>query len=178
MKEQTRHRRAFDLYVRLGASRSLDALCQALERDPAQIGVARAPSQRTIEAWSAAFHWQDRVADLEHLASERDREDQLAAVREMHDRHVREGMALQQKGVERLQQLPAGELSAADAVRALVEGVRLERLARGVPTETIRQERELIHGHLDLRNFSNEELRRLVELAEQRTAGTGDAESG
>ncbi len=178
MKEKTQHRLAFDFYVRLGASRSLDELHKMLEEEPARVGLGRAPTRRALEAWSSDFHWQDRIADLERKAAERDRDEQLKALQEMNDRHVKEGLALQQKGVERLQTLPPTDLSASDAVRALVEGVRLERLARGVPTEQIRQEGELLHGHVDLRSFSNEELRRLAELAERRATGASEAEPG
>jgi hypothetical protein len=178
VKERTKHRLAFDLYLRLGAGRNLDALQRALEDAPAVLGLEHAPSRRAIETWSAAFHWQDRLADLERQAAEQDRDDQLKALRDMNERHAKEGVALQQKGVERLQTLPSNEISAADAVRALVEGVRLERQARGLPTEQIRQEGEFLHGHLDLRSFSNEELRRLAELAERRAAGISETEPG
>ncbi len=178
MKEMTRHRLAFDLYVRMGADRSLEALHEALMDDPSLIGLRRAPSRSTLEAWSSAFHWQDRLLDLERQATEHDREQQLRTLQEMAERHAREGLALQQKGVERLQSLPAEQLSPADAVRALIEGVRLERLARGEPTELIRQKGEDSHGQVDLGNFTNEELRRLAELGDRRTAGAGEERSG
>ena len=174
MKEMTRHRLAFDLYVRMGADRSLEALHDALQGDPSLIGLSRALSRSTLEAWSSSFHWQDRLLDLERQAVEQDRDEQLKTLREMNERHAKEGLALQQKAVERLQSLPSDELSASDAVRALIEGVRLERLARGEPTDRIRQEGEILYGNVDLRNFSNEELRRLVELAERRAAGAGE----
>lgn len=176
MKEKTRHRLAFDLYVRMGADRSLEALHETLQDDPSLIGLRRAPSRSTVEAWSSAFHWQDRLLDLERQAAEQDREEQRKALREMNERHTREGLALQQKGVESLQGLAAERLSASDAVRALIEGVRLERLARGEPTDRIRQEGEILYGHIDLRNFTHEELRRLAELAERRATGAGEAE--
>jgi uncharacterized protein YoaH (UPF0181 family) len=176
MKEMTRHRLAFDLYVRLGANRSLQTLHEALEDDPSLVGLKRAPSRSTIESWSSAFHWQDRLLDLERQATERDREQQLRTLQEMAERHAREGLALQQKGVERLQSLPAEQLSPADAVRALIEGVRLERLARGEPTDRIVQREEESHAPIDLRRFTNEELRRLAELADRHAPGAGEEE--
>jgi len=176
VEEKTRYRLAFDLYVRMGPGRSLEALHRDLQKDPSLIGLKRAPSLSTLEAWSSAFHWQARLLDLERQAAEQDREEQLKALREMNERHAREGLALQQKAVERLGTLPPERLSASDAVRALVEGVRLERLARGEPTDHIREEGEKIHGHIDLRRFTNQELRRLAELAERRAAGAGEAE--
>ena len=176
MKETTKHRLALDFYVRMGAARSLEGLRRALQEDPSRIGVSRTPSRSTIENWSSAFHWQDRLLDLERQAAERDREEQLKALREMNERHAKEGLALQQKGVERLGTLSPERLSASDAVRALVEGVRLERLARGEPTEHITHEGEMRHGHVDLRRFTNEELRRLAELAERGATGAGETE--
>jgi len=178
MKEHTRHRLAFDLYVRMGASRSLEALQRDLQKDPSLIGLKRAPSLSTLEAWSSAFHWQGRLLDLERRSAEQDWEQQLKALRDMAERHAREGLALQQKGIERLRDLPANQLAAADAIRAVIEGVRLERLARGEPTEHIRQEGEILHGHIDLTNFTNEELRRLAELADRRATGAGETEPG
>lgn len=178
MKETTRHRLAFDLYVRLGADRSLEALHEALKGDPSLIGLKRDPSRSTLESWSSAFHWQDRLLDLERKATEQDREQQLRTLQEMAERHAREGLALQQKGVERLQSLRPEELTPSDAVRALIEGVRLERLARGEPTDRIAQKGEEGHEPVDLRNFNNEELRRLAELGDRRAAGAGEEEPG
>ena len=178
MKETTRHRLAFDQYVRLGADRSLEALHEALKDDPSLIGLKRAPSRSTLESWSSAFHWQDRLLDLERQATEQDREQQLRTLQEMAERHAKEGLALQQKGVERLQSLRPEELTPSDAVRALIEGVRLERLARGEPTEHIAEKGGMIHGHIDLRRFTNEELRRLAELADGHATGAGEEEPG
>ena len=177
MKEMTKHRLAFDLYVRMGAGRSLEALHEALEDDPSLIGASKAPSRSTVEAWSSNFHWQDRLLDLERQTAEQDRVEQLKALKEMNERHAKEGLALQQKAVDRLRTLAPEEISASDAVRALIEGVRLERLARGEPTDRSRQEGEMLYGNVDLRNFSNEELRRLVELADRGAAGTGETEA-
>ncbi len=171
MKETTRHRLAFDLYMRLGADRSLEALHETLLDDPSRIGLRRGPSRSTVEAWSSAFHWQDRVLDLERRAAEQDQEEHVKALREMSERHAKEGLALQQKAVDRLRTLPPEDLSASDAIRALIEGVRLELLARGEPTERVAQKGEILHGHIDLRNFTHEELRRLAELADSRAAG-------
>ena len=176
MKEKTRHRLAFDLYFHLGANRSLEALHDVLQEDPSRIGLKQPPSRSTLEAWSSAFRWQDRLLDLERQAVAQDREDQLKVLRDMNERHAREGLALQQKGIERLGTLPPEQLSASDAVRAVIEGVRLERLARGEPTEHVRQEGEMLHGHIDLRSFTNEELRRLAELAGRRAARAGEEE--
>jgi hypothetical protein len=175
MKETTKHRRVFDQYVRLGPTRSLQVLQRLLTQNPGLAGLKKAPSLSSIEAWSSAFHWQDRLLDLERQARQRDIEDQVRALSDMKERHIKEGLALQQKGIERLNQLSPGDMAAQDAIRAILEGVKLERLARGEPTEHILQEGVALHGHVDLSGFSIEELRRLAELAESRADGADEA---
>ena len=176
MREQTRHRQAFDAYVQLGPERSLEALQRQMAADPDAFRLRAAPALRTVQRWSVAFHWQDRLLDLERQATEQDRDQQLRTLREMAERHAKEGLALQQKGAERLQSLRPEELSPSDAVRALIEGVRLERLARGEPTDRITHRGEESHGPIDLRRFTNEELRRLAELADRHATGAGEEE--
>jgi hypothetical protein len=65
--------------------------------------------------------------------------------------------------------LPEADMSPAEAIRALAEGARLERLARGEVTE-----RTSIKGDdIDLTRFSLVELRALAELALSRAEGGG-----
>ena len=175
MKERTKHRLAFDVYVRMGPGRSLEALHMKLRADPGLIGIKKGPSRSTLDSWSSALHWQDRLRDLELEARRRNEEEQAKALAEMHERHIREGLALQQKAMKSLNLLGDDELSPADAIRALLEGVKLERLARGQPTEHVRQEGQITHGHFDLRGFSTEELRRLAEVAERSAEDAGGA---
>ena len=174
MSETTRHRRAFDLYLRMGAERSIAELQELIADDPSLIGMSSAPTVRTLESWSARFNWQDRLIELEHEAAARDHDDQVQVIREMNERHAKEGVALQQKGVERLQTLPAEKMTGADAVRSIVEGARLERIARG-GKEVPREEED---DDIDLSTFTGEELRRLAQLGDRRAAGAGEAESG
>ena len=178
MKETTKHRRVFDQYVRLGPSRSLHDLHRLLGRDPGMAGLKKGPSLSSIETWSSAFHWQDRLLDLERQARQRDEEAQIQALRDMTERHIKEGLALQQKGIERLNQLASEDMTAQDSIRAVLEGVKLERLSRGEPTELIRQEGVNLHGHIDLSGFSREELRRLAEIAKRGAAGNGETKPG
>ena len=174
MKERTRHRLAFDFYVRMGAHRSLEALHRALQENPSVIGLSRAPSRSTLEAWSGAFRWQDRLLDLERQAAEQDRQEQLKALWEMSERHAKEGLLQQQKGAEWLVGMAGKQATADAAIRALVEGARLERLARGEPTE--RQEvRSDVEINTRLAALTDEELDRLIEYAEGALGGQGPA---
>lgn len=157
MPESTRHRRAFERYWRLGSERSIEKLHAAMSSE------GSGPSLRTLYEWSRRYRWQDRLADLERQARAAEDEARVAAIREMQERQAKEGLLLQQKGAEWLAQIETEHASPEAAIRAVVEGARLERLARGEATE-----RTEIRDDTDpkLQRLSEKELDRLIELAE------------
>jgi hypothetical protein len=127
--ENARRRRAFERYWRLGADRSIEKLHGALAAD------GRAPCLRTLYEWSRRYGWQAEVAKLEREAERADRAQRVRDLREMKDRQAKLGLLLQQKGAEGLVALSASQLPATVAVRAITEGVRLEREARGLASD-------------------------------------------
>ena len=169
MPESTKHRHAFERYWRLGPERSIERLHAAMEAE------AKAPSLRTLYGWSSRYRWQDRVADLERKARETEDDARIAAIREMQERQAKEGLLLQQRGAQWLAQVNDEQVSPEAAIRAVVEGARLERLARGEPTE-----RTEIHNDADprLERLSDEELDRLIELAEGLVRGAEPSRPG
>jgi hypothetical protein len=173
MRETTRHRTAFNAYLNLGASRSLEALRTLMANERGHHGFARPPSIRSLARWSKELHWQDRLADLEREARLKDAEAYVQALREMNDRQAREGLLLQQKGVQRFQSLAQAELSPSEAIRALAEGSRLERLARGEVTDRTQIEREQEN---DFTGFSIAELRAIADAALQSARGGSQTE--
>lgn len=166
MRESTRHRKALDLYVRMGDTRSLERLRVALrERD------GRAPSLRTLEEWSRTLDWQSRLDDFERAARQADAEARIHEVREMADRQVREALLLQQKGAEWLRTVPPDRIAPGDGIRAIVEGAKLERLARGASTEHHVVEQG--EGDPRLKGFTDDELRALISAASRPVEGAG-----
>lgn len=157
MPEGTRQREAFDGYYGIGRERSLVRLHELLSTS-----WERAPSLRTLEEWSRQHHWQDRLADLERAARVAADEERIAAIREMQARHAREALLLQQKGTEWLTAIDGGDASAEAAIRAIAEGARLERMARG-EIETAQAENEA--GDPRLERLSDDELERLIGVA-------------
>lgn len=139
------------------------------------------PSQ--LEAWSARFHWRERskYSDVER---EREfRESQAIARIEMAKRHVAVAMLLQAKAVQRLQKVDADALDEDRARRWLIEGVKMERLARGESDEPIqpdaddwmesminlevtRRIREHPLGHEIMKNQIEEDYRVMRTMAE------------
>ena len=164
MRETTRHRKAFDRYWRLGADRSLERLHAELEAE------GRAPTLRTLYEWSRQLHWQGRISDLEREARQAEDAARVAAIREMQERQAREGLLLQQRGAEWLAGLGAEDASAEAAIRAITEGAKLERLARGEATE---RTESVDHTAEQLREVTDDELERFIGLAEGTVEGAG-----
>ncbi len=171
MAETTRHREAFDAYWRLGAERSIERLHGVL------VARGKAPTLRTIYEWSRRFRWQDRIAQLERQAKQAEDEARLQALREMYERQAKEALLLQQRGTEWLAGMNKEKATADAAIRAIVEGARLERLARGEPTE-----RQEVTGDVQinakLAALTDEELDRLIEHAQGALGREGAAKSG
>ena len=163
MAESTRHRQAFEVYWRLGAERSIERL-----RDALHAKYGRAPSLRTLYGWSSAYSWQFRISDLEREARAAEDAARIEEIREMAERQAKEGLFLQQKGMEWLVGMDPGLATPEAATRAIVEGAKLERISLGEPTD--RQEVRNEQGRLS--DVSDEELAFLIRFAQ------GDLERG
>jgi hypothetical protein len=170
MAETTKHRLAFDVYWRLGPERTIERLHLALAG-----GAKQAPSLRTLYEWSSRFHWQSRIAQLEQQARVAEDETRVAAIREMHERQAKAGLFLQQKGMEWMVAMGEEVATPEAAVRAIVEGAKLERLARGEVTD-----RPEVKGEFTTRlsEFSDEELDALIEHAQDLVGRASETEAG
>jgi hypothetical protein len=99
-----------------------------------QVNSKANPSQN-VSVWANRYRWRERVAaydrDAERKRLAELQQGQLAAYREMGERHAREAVALQAKAVARLQQLNPAELSASEVRQFIVAAATLERMSRG-----------------------------------------------
>jgi hypothetical protein len=86
------------------------------------------------------------------------REKLIEAVEEMAERHAKEALMLQNKALERLRQLRPEELTPRETLSYLIDAAKLERLARGEPTERVAEE----HRFPDLNELSDDELAGIV----------------
>ena len=170
MPESTRQRHAFDAYWELGGERSIERLYARLRSH------GHGPGLRTLYEWSSRYRWRDRITQLEQEARQADDHARVQALREMYDRHAKEALLLQQRGAEWLTTLGEERITFDGAIRAIVEGVRMERLARGEPTERTETKGDLtIDGRLT--TISDEELDRLLDYAESTLDREGATES-
>jgi hypothetical protein len=164
VSESTRHRQAFEVYWRLGPYRTIERLREALLADK-----ARAPSLRTLYQWSSQFGWQQRIAAIEREARQAEDEERQAEIRTMYQRQANEGLFLQQRGLEWLETVDPEAVSPEAALRAIVEGAKLERISRGEPTE-----RQELTGEVDTRltELSDGELYAIIEHVTAALGGT------
>jgi hypothetical protein len=121
-----------------------------------------------VGLWSRENNWVARAAAWDAELDRQNREAQVQAVLEMNARHAREGRALQVKAMRALRGLAAQGLDAADLLRFLVEGSKLERLARGEVTEAVRQDVQA-QERLVL-----EVVEKIVEVAPSALPGAGE----
>jgi hypothetical protein len=131
--ESPRAFEAFTLYRNMTPRhRSLATVCRELYGDSAG-------NIRLVEKWSSEWRWRDRAAAWDRELDRRTREAQVQARKDMAERHAALAVEVQTKALDRLMSLTREELSAGDALKMLVEGLKIERLARGEP-EPVKEE--------------------------------------
>jgi len=120
---------AFVLYRDSGSGRSLEAVSQQTEKN-----------MSLIRRWSSEYSWvaRCRAWDMEQDRIRRDAH--LKSVAEMADRHAKIAMRLQEKVIQRLKELDPMELSPREISAWIDTAVKIERLSRGVNTDSVKQE--------------------------------------
>ncbi len=154
---------AFCLYRDLGPRRSIDEASRLYhhtnhtDAERTQSG-RRTRASGKIRFWANHWHWSARAAAWDQEIQRVKRIEQVEAVKEMAERHAKEALMIQNKAVERLRQLRPEELKPREMLDFLVAAAKLERLARGEPTERVAQE----HRFADATELTDDELALIV----------------
>lgn len=125
------------------------------------------------------WNWIERAAAWDDKLDKERAVQEVEEVREMRKRHAQVGLLLQQKGIERTQQLAPEELGVKDVDRFIETGVSIERLARGEP-DSIQEVSGKGGGPIETRNvidlskLNTEELQLLNVIFKRMR---GDAET-
>lgn len=165
MRETSRHLAAFAVYVQLGPRRSHQRLHAELTWRRRELGFDRVPSMRTLERWSSALNWQERLDDLEREAS-RHLERALADEQvEALERRRKLGLSLQQQGLQVLHDRSAREWSVRDALRAVERGSGMEIDSLGTTVGGGSSDELLRRVTQRLEELTDEELERLARGA-------------
>ncbi len=151
---------AFCLYRDMGPGRCLDQASHAYhQQQRVRTPTGRQPrASGAIRRWAQRWNWSARAQAWDQELERAKRSKQLKAVEEMGERHVMEAMLLQNKAVERLRQLRPEELKPRETLHFLIEAAKLERLARGEPTERVAEE----HRFQDVKELTDDELAGIV----------------
>jgi hypothetical protein len=123
----------FCLYRDMGQGRSLRKLA----------GDAKCISKvAQLRRWSSRWRWVERCQKYDDHLEYQDRLQQEKERREMHKRHAKMGMLAQSFAVRKLEKLSnrieqdEERVSPGEVARILDVGVKVERLARGEPTDS------------------------------------------
>ena len=116
----------FCAYRDMGPGRSLAKLWREL---------GKKPSLTRLEDLSVRHGWVKRAEAYDLYLDSLRRQEQEEAIRAMARRHAELAVAFLEKVAERLEAINPEELKPADLIRWLAEAVKVERLARGEPTE-------------------------------------------
>lgn len=143
MRETPKAAAAYAEYAAMGPMRSLAKLHQQLRQSQGTVRVGL----DTLEAWSAAHHWQQRVRahDAAIIAEQEAR--RLADNEQMNERHALLGKTHQMRAIDQIGRLMAeGRFGSQAAVMLLKLAIDVERTARDLPTTVERHEQTGAHG--------------------------------
>ena len=172
---------AFCLYRDKGPRRSLDEASRAYHGQAADVEAApdrRRRASGQIRRWAERWNWSARAMAWDLEMDRVKQTQQLQAVKEMSERHIGEAMLLQNKAVERLCLLRPEELKPREMLDYLIQAAKLERLARGEPTERVAED----HHFTAVEELSDDELARIIAsgrgLPPPGRPGTAPAQDG
>ncbi len=113
---------AFDRYLALGPARSYSALAKT-------IGV----SKQAVVQRATREGWKQRAIEIEKKARDAADRKAIETIESMNARHLKIAQTMQAKALQALQSVSIA--SGMDVMRALDLAVKLERLARGEPSD-------------------------------------------
>lgn len=126
---------AFCAYRDMGAKRAQRKVPEAIGRPDSYISV--------IYRWSIKYKWSERVRAFDDYQDKVARNAALEEIENMRKRHIQQAVGLQTKALERLRDMQATELTAANVLSFIQEAVKIERMARGEPDQIMEERRRL-----------------------------------
>ncbi len=136
-RETTRAADAFAEYAAIGPERSLVKLYEYLRQTPGKPQV----NYSTLEDWSRAHRWQQRVCEYDQAQRAIRAAKHQADIEKMNERHALIGTTQQRKALEQIEALIAAQKFGSQATVMLLKlATELERTARGAPSNVERHE--------------------------------------
>ena len=137
MRETPKAAAAYAEYAAMGPSRSLAKLYEQLRQSNGKTTVPL----RTLEAWSTAHNWQERVREHDAAIIAEKEARRLAAIDAMNERQATIGTTHQKRAIDQIGRLiESGKFGSQAAVMLLKLAIDVERTARDAPTAIERHE--------------------------------------
>ena len=153
-EENSRQYSAFCIFRDMGPKRSIPKV----DKEWSSTGAIR-----RLRVWAAQNHWKERVVAYDDYIDEIKRTKNEEAILEMTARHADYSLQIQEKAIESLKLVDPGQLKPHEVIKMIETAVKIERLSRGVPTENIKQENEVIEVKKDVitpEKLKNPEVRK------------------
>ncbi|HLN31951.1 MAG TPA: hypothetical protein VK395_29740 [Gemmataceae bacterium] len=165
---------AFCLYRDLGTRRSLDEASRRYHGSNRQDSAgdqqrSGSRSSGSIRGWAQRWNWRARAEALDEEQEQVQAAERRAAATEMNERHAQTALLFQDKAIERLRQLRPEELKPRDLVGVVLGAAKLERLARGEPSDRVAQNHQLT----DVKELTDEELVTIIARGRGRLLPAG-----
>lgn len=170
--------KAFRQYLEMPSPRRISDVVEALGKKPNY--------RQVFYKWAEKHFWYERASAYDINQQRVADEAELDAIREMRKRHVRDAVGAQRTALEALASINPTELDPNDIIKWLSEGQKMERLARGEPTEIQQQSISLLslfeeaHDRLKERTASGNgdgDLEDVIDVEFQSGNGNGNNSS-
>lgn len=129
--------------------------------------------KQALDKNSAKYHWYERVSAYDRYIEEQARKENEEEIKEMKKRHILQSRLMQNKVIERLQNLNAQELTSSDCARMYDIAVKVERLSRGCEDNKVEVNNKVMVDAKEvltqrkLENLTGEELEELERLTQK-----------
>ena len=127
--ETSRAYHAFCIYRDMGPERSLEKVRKKLREEGKKVTIA------LIYKWSKKYNWVERAIAYDDYLDGLKRIEQEKAIKEMAERHAQIAKAMLDKVYERVIKIDPNKLKPSDVAKWVEVAIKIERLARGEPTE-------------------------------------------
>ncbi|WP_286475724.1 hypothetical protein [Methanobacterium sp. CWC-01] len=167
---------SFCIYRDLGPKRSITKVQTEMHQNSTKNQPTSRPSIRTLKEWSSKNKWVERATAYDSYIDDLRRLGHEQEIMEMSTRHVKIARNFQDKVDKRLNSLNPDDLSPQDLVRWCDTAVKIERLSLGVPTENVKQEKEIKEVKNDFITKENLKVPNVRKKANQLIRAVADSQ--
>lgn len=118
-KEGTKAYDAFQIYLSMGADRSLRKVAQRLSK-----------SETLLKRWSVTWSWGQRVRDYEDFRTKQEFVANQKALKRMREKHIKIAEMMEKKAIDALDHVPPEEILPKEIIQMLKEAIRIEKDTR------------------------------------------------